>query len=141
MRTFGMHMTCAYVKKRTTCWLTRPRATYFWIYLHFHRPRRTLIPHPRQQPTMPPKGPRSAESLLSGPLARDQGTMINVKHDHVATRFRHGGRTECQQCGAPVDRTEPHTTAFIRLETALGLHHKRPAFCGSECWQAFATVD
>jgi hypothetical protein len=85
--------------------------------------------------------PQSGEYPLDAPPAPDDGVIINVEHDQTDARFQTAPYTECQRCGATIDRREPHTTAFIRIQSRLGAQHRRPAFCDVACWRAFATHD
>jgi hypothetical protein len=88
---------------------------------------------------MPAQRPRPAEYRLDAPPTTDEGSIINVEHDHTNARFRNAPDKTCQQCAATVDRRTPHTTAFIRVHSSLGPKHKRPVFCDVDCWLAFAT--
>jgi hypothetical protein len=84
--------------------------------------------------------PRPAEYNLETAPGTDEGKIITVEHGHTNARFRNAPHKECQECGAAVDRREPHTTAFIRMQGDIAPQHKRPAFCDPTCWRAFATA-
>lgn len=83
--------------------------------------------------------PIRAAYRLDEPPDTDEGHIISVEHDHTNSRYQNAPYKKCQVCGAAVDRREPHTTAFIRVETSIAPQHKRPVFCDPECWLTFAT--
>lgn len=62
--------------------------------------------------------PRPAEYNLETAPSTDEGEVMTVEHGHTDARFRNALHTECQECGAVVDRREPHTAAFIRMQGA-----------------------
>jgi hypothetical protein len=99
-----------------------------------------LIPAPTERSTIPPSPPTPADDGRDGPPQPGDDVIITVEHDQTDARFMNAPHTECQQCGAAVDRREPHTTAFIRTETTLGPQHRRPVFFDADCWRAFAAA-
>jgi hypothetical protein len=62
--------------------------------------------------------PQPAEYNLKTAPGTDEGEAITVEHGHTSARFRNAPHTECQECSAVVDRREPYTGAFIRIQEA-----------------------
>jgi hypothetical protein len=62
--------------------------------------------------------PRPAEYNLETAPGTGEGEVITVEHGHTDARFRNAPHTEYQECDTTVDRREPHTAAFIRIQGA-----------------------
>lgn len=82
-----------------------------------------------------------AKRWLDGPPTPENGKILAVDMENVDKYLVELHQKECQHWGAPVEQSEPHVKARLRVEKSVGPVHPRPVFCDRECWNSWASSD